>query len=87
MLIWTVCGEEIFGVTNRIPAVSQNENAAAENCVITVCGAKTALRKAASDARLFTKCRTAGMSELPMKKNDTSSKKNVLSSLDILRMM
>lgn len=93
MLIWTVCGKEIFGAAEQcFPAAqglsdAQNKNAEAQNLMQTLGEARTALRRESNLARLFTECSAEETSVFILKKIDAEQKKNVLSALDILKMM
>lgn len=93
MLIWTVCGEEIFGAeehyfneTQCLPD-TQNKITEAQNLTQTLGEARTALRRESNLARRFTECRAERDVVFLLKKIDTEQKKNVLSALDILKMM
>ena len=93
MLIWTVCGEEIFGAAEQcFPEAqylpdTQYKKAEAQNLTQSLGEARTALRRESNLARLFTECKAERTEIFIFKKIGTEQKKNVLSALDILKMM
>jgi len=93
VLIWTVCGEEIFGAAEQcFPTAQclpgeQSKKAGAQNLTQTLGEARTELRLELCRAQRFTECRAEETAVSILKKIGTEQKKNVLSALDILKMM
>lgn len=93
MLIWTVCGEEIFGAaeqcfpTAQCLSDTQSKNTEVQNLTQTLGEARTELRLELCRAQRFTECRAEETAVSILKKIGTEQKKNVLSALDILKMM
>lgn len=81
MLIWTVCGEEIFGAAEQcFPTAQclpgeQSKKAGAQNLTQTLGEARTELRLELCRAQRFTECRAEETAVSILKKIGTEQKK------------